>query len=250
MLAAAWQIRRAAAHARTEERSIQAGARKQFLQRLDHELKNPVAIIRVGITNLQHSPAIHSEHDATLERIGQQAQRLQKLVTDLRWLAQLGERSLDAVPLDIGGLLKDAIETCRAGQEQSAQIELRLQQLPWPVGRVKGNQDWLGVALCNLIGNAVKFSGPDGHIEVRAADDGHRVTIEIADDGIGIGADDIPHIFDELYRGSNAQGVEGSGLGLALASRIITLHGGTASIRSRIDQGTVVTVRLRIAAGP
>lgn len=249
MLLAARQIRQATTHARMEERSIQAGIHKRFLQRLDHELKNPVAIIRVGITNLRN-PLLHSEHGMTLERIEQQAQRLQKLVTDLRWLSQLGERSLDAVLLDIGGLLQDAIETCRAaGPDHNAHIELRLQQLPWPVGRVKGNQDLLGVALCNLIGNAVKFSGRDGHVEVRAADDGRRATIEIADNGIGIGPEDIGHVFDELYRGSNAQEVEGSGLGLALANRIITLHGGSIAIRSRVAQGTVVTVRLPLATG-
>jgi two-component system OmpR family sensor kinase len=66
------------------------------------------------------------------------------------------------------------------------------------------------VAFRNLIENALKFSIPDGLVEIRASEDGHRVLVEINDNGRGIPPEDLPHIFDELYRGENARGLPGS----------------------------------------
>ena len=81
---------------------------------------------------------------------------------------------------------------------------------------------------------------------MRASDDGHVLLVEIADTGCGILAQDIPLVFEELYRGDNARGLEGSGLGLALVGRVISRHGGEVSVRSRTDEqhGTLFTVRL------
>ena len=71
--------------------------------------------------------------------------------------------------------------------------------------------------------------------------------VEIADTGVGIPAEEAGYIFDELYRAQNARGVPGSGLGLALVQRIVELHGGEIRMRSRVGQGTVVSVRLPLA---
>ena len=83
-------------------------------------------------------------------------------------------------------------------------------------------------------------------LAVRALEDGKAIVIEVADSGSGIHAEELPKIFEELYRGSNARGVEGSGLGLALVNRIVSLHGGQIIVRSRQEnpRGTVFTVRL------
>ncbi|HET9912908.1 MAG TPA: sensor histidine kinase, partial [Anaerolineales bacterium] len=72
------------------------------------------------------------------------------------------------------------------------------------------------------------------------------IVVEVADSGAGIAADDLSKIFEELYRGTNARGTDGSGLGLALVNRIVMLHGGQINVRSRQDdpRGTVFTVRL------
>jgi signal transduction histidine kinase len=80
----------------------------------------------------------------------------------------------------------------------------------------------------------------------RALEDGKAIVVEVADSGGGIPSEDLPKIFEELYRGSNARGTEGSGLGLALVNRIVALHGGQIEVRSRQEEprGTVFTVRL------
>jgi two-component system, OmpR family, sensor kinase len=83
-------------------------------------------------------------------------------------------------------------------------------------------------------------------VEVRVMEDGRSIVIEVADTGMGIPTEDVTSIFDELYRGSNARGTEGSGLGLALVNRIATLHGGGVGVRSSQSEprGTVFTLRL------
>ena len=96
----------------------------------------------------------------------------------------------------------------------------------------------------NLLDNALKFSPPDAAVEVRAREDGTGTTIEVADTGPGIAEEDLPHVREELFRGQGAQGVEGSGLGLALVERVAALHGGELLIRSRAGQGTVAALHL------
>ena len=86
-------------------------------------------------------------------------------------------------------------------------------------------------------------------LELRAAEEDGAVAIEIADTGPGIPEEELPQVWDELYRGEGARGIPGSGLGLALVKAIINRHGGSATIRSRPGQGTEVALRLPVAGG-
>jgi len=83
--------------------------------------------------------------------------------------------------------------------------------------------------------------------EVRAFEDRRWVVVEVADTGPGIPEGDLPHVFEELYRGENARGVEGSGLGLALVRAVAQHHGGSVAVRSREGEGTAFTLRLPLA---
>jgi two-component system OmpR family sensor kinase len=122
-------------------------------------------------------------------------------------------------------------------------------RVPWPFPPVTGDRDLLSLVFYNLLENALKFTTANDSVEVRALEDGRSIVIEVADSGAGIPPGELPKIFEELYRGVNARGTEGSGLGLALTRRIVVLHGGTLEVRSRQDdpRGTVFTVRLPVA---
>jgi two-component system OmpR family sensor kinase len=99
----------------------------------------------------------------------------------------------------------------------------------------------------NLIENAVKFTGEGARIEVRASENGHTALVEVADTGPGVPEEEQSLIFENLYRGKNAHGTHGSGMGLPLVQRIVALHEGSISIRSRPNSGTIFTIALRLA---
>jgi two-component system OmpR family sensor kinase len=245
IFAVGWQLDRLAVRERELEKKLQEESNRRFLRRLDHELKNPLTIIRLGVVNLQQSPNLTDEQNSSLVRIGQQSQRLQTLVEDLRWLTELEAGRLERTTVNLRDVLEEAIEMVRViPGRQERKVGLSLQEAPWPLGTVQGDRDLLILAFRNLLDNALKFTGEDGQVQVRATDDGNMAEIEVADTGPGIPEEEMPHIFEELYRGRQAKHVEGSGLGLALVQRIIKLHGGEISVLSPEQQGTVITVRL------
>lgn len=231
---------RAVAAARAAANAEAARDRRRFLQRLDHELKNPITAIRAGLANL----AAESPGDA-LASVEAQARRLSRLTADLRKLAELETRSLEREPVDVGELLEQVIELARDRPEaQARRLALVLPQAPWPLPVVLADRDLLLLVIHNLLDNALKFTRPSDTIEVRAAEDGAQVVIEFADTGPGIADGDLNQVWEELYRGQSAHGVPGSGLGLALARAIVERHGGQVGLRSRAGQGTVFTLRL------
>lgn len=113
-----------------------------------------------------------------------------------------------------------------------------------------GDWDLLFLALHNLIDNAIKFTQPGDTIELRAFEDNAEVVIEIADTGPGIPDGEVDQVWDDLYRGEGARGIQGSGLGLALVRAIIQRHDGSVDLRSRSGKGTVFTVRLPAGVEP
>jgi signal transduction histidine kinase len=220
----------------------QADAHRRFLRRLDHEIKNPLTAIRAGLANLNGR-----SNDPVLSSIRGQVGRLARLSADLRKLADLETQSVEQEPIDLGQLLNELVALEQERPEAAAcHLALTLFQTPWPLPSIAGDRDLLFIALHNLVDNAIKFSHSDSTIEIRAFEDGRSVAVEVADMGIGIGEDELPHLGEELYRGSTARSVEGSGLGLALVRAIVARHNGTMTIRSRAGQGTVVTLRFPV----
>jgi two-component system OmpR family sensor kinase len=130
---------------------------------------------------------------------------------------------------------------------QRRKLTLTVPQAPWPLPSVPGDRDLLFLAVYNLLENALKYTAVTDAIELRAREDGRFVTVEVADTGPGIAADDQPYIWEELYRGEAARGVSGSGPGLALVKAIVERHRGQVSLSSRPGQGSLVMLRLPTA---
>ena len=223
--------------------------RQRFLRRLDHEIKNPLTGLRAALVNLQESG--HSaERQRASENAGRAVERLTRLLTDLRKLSDLEERPIERLPVDVPDLLEDVVEAARAlPSYEGRNINLLITRVPSPFPSVTGDRDLLVLAVYNLVENALKFTSAQDSLEVRALEDGKAIVIEVADSGAGISSEDQSKIFEELYRGSNAQSTDGSGLGLALVNRIVALHGGVVDVRSnqRQPRGTVFTVRLPVS---
>lgn len=243
-----WEwARRRCQHQLADARVRLAQERRRFLQRIDHELKNPLTAIRAGLANLANGSSGTAQQEA-LSSVETQVLRLSQLTADLRKLAELETRPLELVPVNVAELLHEALDLAREQPEASERrLALMLPQAPWPVSDVPGDRDLLFLATYNLLDNAIKFSRPGDTVEVRAVEDRTHVTVEVADTGPGIPREELPRVWEELYRGQGARGVPGSGLGLALVRAIVERHGGQVTLRSRTGQGTVVTMRLPAA---
>ncbi len=220
--------------------------RRRFLQRLDHELKNPLMAIRAGLANITNG-----HDDATrqaLASIEAQTVRLSQLTADLRKIAELETRPLEFAPVEMGALLAEVFDLAQDHPgSQGRKLTLTVPQAPWPLPPVPGDRDLLFLAIYNLLENALKYTAVTDAIELRAREDGRFVTVEVADTGPGIATADQPYIWQELYRGEAARGVPGSGLGLALAKAIVVRHGGQVALSSRPGQGSLVVLRLPTA---
>lgn len=220
--------------------------RRHFLSRLDHELKNPLTAILAGLANLSSSET-EQQRERALRSVEAQMRRLRNLVSDLRKLADLERRSLDFNPIDMNPLLLEVYEYIQEKEEaKKRNFGISIPQAPWPLPYVSGDRDLLFLVVHNLMDNALKFSAPGDTIELRAYEDGSRLIVEVADTGLGIRESERAFIWDELYRGEDARGIPGSGLGLALVKSIIQRHNGTVAVRSRSGQGTVFSFALPV----
>jgi two-component system OmpR family sensor kinase len=227
-----------------DARAQAAEERRRFVQRLDHELKNPLTAIRAGLANLSNDP-VPSMQQETLSSVGDEVLRLSRLTADLRKLAELETRPLERAAVDVAELLREAVALAEEQPGADARtLTLTLPQAPWPVPAVLGDWDLLFLAAYNLLNNALKFTRPGDTVEVRAAEEGAFVIVEVADTGPGIPQDELMKVWEELYRGQSARGISGSGLGLALVRAVVERHGGQVSLRSRVGHGTVVRLRL------
>lgn len=236
-----WQQRRSAqAQAQLHDEAV--ADHRRFMQRLDHELKNPLQAIRAAVANLRSGADV-----SALGVVDMQAKRLSRLTADLRKVSEMDERPLDMRQVDLDMLLRELFQLIEEREEAAdRRLSLMLPEAPWPLPSINGDWDLLYLALYNLLDNALKYSQAGSRIEVRGRENEGQVEIEVADTGVGIAPDALPHIWDELYRADRTRGISGSGLGLALTRAIIERHGGTVSAASRVGQGTSIQVELPI----
>lgn len=222
---------------------------RRFIRRLDHEIKNPLTGLRAALVNMEEAQ-VDEDRQHAVENASHAVERLTKLLTDLRKLSDLGERPLELGQVDVPDLLQDVVDAAHVlPAYKGRDVSLLIPKVPSPFPMITGDRDLLVLAVYNLVENALKFTCATDSVEIRLAEDGRAILIEVADSGVGIPAEDVSKIFEELYRGSNARSTEGSGLGLALVHRIIAQHGGHIQVRSSQEEprGTVFTVRLPVS---
>ena len=234
------------AHRLAAQREDALRERRLLLSRLDHELKNPLTAMRAATANVV-ALGPGPDSDAGLRSIEEQVLRLSRLTGDLRKIADVEGNAVDRRRVDVTALVQEAVEVLREqpGADER-EIAVDLPRAPWPLPAVLGDGDLLSLAVGNLLDNALKYTPPGGRVEVRARDAGGDVEVEVADTGAGIAAEDLPHVWDALYRGSRTRAVPGSGLGLPLVRAVAERHGGTVTVESRAGHGTVVRLQLPV----
>lgn len=218
--------------------------RRELTANVSHELRTPLTSIK-GFAETLLGGAIRDEATGRrfLEIIDAEADRLVKLVDDLMDLSRWESRgaTLELAPVDVPALVEETMAHLRplAGTR-------RLAVSAGPDGAtVLGDRDRLAQVLTNLIDNAIKFTGERGNVEVGWADLNGAVQITVRDDGRGIPAADLPHVFERFYKADRSRSASGgSGLGLAITRHIVEAHGGRIAVQSREGSGTTFTVTL------
>lgn len=231
------QVRRGSSRAAQAALQSAAAEHRRFLDRLDHELKNPITAIRAAV-------AVSDAATPQLAAIDAQTTRMARLVGDLRKLGELQTAPMERIPVDPGAIVTDVAATIR--DTHAREIRVTLPSAPWPLPAVVGDPDLLFTAVHNVVANAVKYSDPGDAVEIRGIERSGRIVLEVADTGRGIPAADVPSVLQELARGSNARDRPGSGLGLALVRTIVDRHDGTVSVDSHEGRGTRVSIELPV----
>ena len=223
----------------------------QFLATLSHELRTPLTPVLLIAQALETDPRIPAELHRDLERMRRNVELEARLIDDLLDLTRIarGKIQLQCEVVDLHALLTEAVEaTIGPGRPR---LDLALTA---PAGRVWGDVARLRQVFGNLLGNAVKFTPPDGLITVRTrAEQEGRVSVEVHDSGAGIDADVLPRIFNAFEQGGSqiTRRFGGLGLGLAISRNLVELHGGTITAASDgPGRGAVFTVDLQLVEAP
>lgn len=218
----------------------------QFLHDLDHLLKNPLCAVLMGLSGIRREIECTPEQAAILDSVVDQAISMEKIVKELRGLGELYEANhIDRAPVNLVAILEDATSLVTSIPENLGRdVSLNI---PWLLPDIWAHQDWLITVFYNLLDNALKYSMATDKVEIRATEEIQVAVVEITDTGRGIPPEDLELIFGIAHRGQNARDRSGSGMGLPLAKRIVDLHGGQISVRSRLGKGTIVTIRLPLA---
>ncbi len=224
-------------------------AKSQFISTMSHELRTPLtSIISFSELIMDDARALTPDAVSSLSVIQRNAERLLRLVGDLLLLSRL---EAGVIPLDVAAVsVPDLVgEAVRSGSATAAGCGVTLAATVADGPAIEGDRLRLQQVLDNLLSNAVKYSGQDGQVRVDARHDGRQWRIDVADDGIGIPADELGQLFGRFVRASNARtsGLPGTGLGLSVVKAITELHGGCVEVCSTVGSGTTFSVFLPIS---
>lgn len=221
----------------------------EFVASVSHELRTPLAVIRSAGENLADgvvAPEQVARYGALVRNEGRRLSDMVDRVLDYAGIvagAGTGGRTKVSVSAILGSVVDDFEHDA---QERGVTVAVRCgRELP----HVLADAHAVRSALHNAVGNAIKYSNPNGHVDVDATAAGDRVWIVVSDRGIGIDKDDLAHVFEPFFRGRRAVASQerGSGVGLGIVEKIVRAHGGSVSIAAREGGGTVLTIDLPVA---
>jgi two-component system sensor histidine kinase MprB len=213
-------------------------ARRQLVADASHELRTPLTSLKTNIEVLADADALGAgDRNALVTDVVEQLDELSLLVSDLIDAAREAEPEEALTLVDVGALVRDAVERARRNYPEVA-FDAEIHDFA-----VRGDPRRLGRAFGNLLDNAAKWSPPGGVVEVRAG--GGSLTVR--DHGPGIAEADLPHVFDRFFRAAEARSMPGSGLGLSIVAQVAETHGGRSRAGNHPEGGAIVMIELPLA---
>jgi histidine kinase len=222
--------------------------RRQLIGDVAHELRTPLAALK-GYAEGLLDRVLPPDED-TFQQIYAEADRLERLVSDLQELSRVEARAfeLNRKTLSVSAVLNTAVSRLgRQFEEKDVALEV---DVPEDLPQVYGDEYRLGQVLLNLMGNALQYTPPGGRVYVRARHHQREVFLSVKDTGIGVSAEHLPHLFDRFYRvdKSRSRAGGGSGIGLTIARQLVEAHGCRIWAESPgLGQGTTLTFTLPVA---
>jgi two-component system phosphate regulon sensor histidine kinase PhoR len=227
---------------------VDAQVYRRLMQTIGHELRTPLTAI-MGHSDILSSCSI--EEEAMWRRsqqfIARESERLARLVEDLLTLSRLDRAAASLTPVNLRAVAEEAISAVWQSAEDGG-VTLAL-QAPEGLPRVRGDADRLRQVFVNLLDNGVKYTPDGGQVVVRLTPEESIVHAEVSDTGMGIAENDLPHIFDPLFRSDQAAHVAtGTELGLTIVQAILAQHGADVRVHSEPRQGTTFSFDIFVAA--
>jgi PAS domain S-box-containing protein len=229
----------------TEHRSLEK-AKTAFVSDLSHELRTPLTTIQsaVGLLERARDRLDPLEHRA-LELADQELKRIRGMVDELMTLAQMDswKYQLEVGPANMSTVVQTAIESVEA---KAQRFGIKIYCDTNGEHRCICDVQKLYQVFLNLLDNAIKYSDPGARVDVEIEEDDSTLTVRIRDTGVGIPNEDLNQLFERFYRvdKDRSRATGGSGLGLAISKQIVQMHGGSISVESEVDVGSVFEVRL------
>jgi two-component system sensor histidine kinase MprB len=221
------------------ERSVVA--QRQLVSDASHELRTPLTSLRTNLELLIAGDGVSDgeRHEINVDLV-EQVDELTRLVEEIVELARNGEQPASFVEVRLADIVPAALELVEPHAD-GVRFELDLAE----AATVRGEPQGLIAAVRNLLENAVKWSRPQGLVEITVAGG----CVEVRDHGAGIAEEDLPHVFERFYRAPSSRRMPGSGLGLAIVRQVADAHGARASAANAGDGGAVMRLELEAVAG-
>ncbi|MCR5826093.1 MAG: HAMP domain-containing histidine kinase [Oscillospiraceae bacterium] len=226
-----------------EELSSTETLKTDFISNVSHEMKTPLAVIR-NYAELLETPGLSEDERAEYTRcIQDAARRMTELITNILRLNRIENQKItpERTQYDLCRQLADCLLQFESRwEEKHIEPEFDLEEH----APIRADESLLELVWNNLMSNALKFTAPGGTVTVRQRTEGGQVTVSFTDTGCGMSEATRRRVFDKFYQGDTSHAQEGNGLGLALAARVLALHGGTITVESEEGKGSTFTVTL------
>jgi two-component system phosphate regulon sensor histidine kinase PhoR len=215
--------------------------RKEFVANVSHELRTPLSIIKGYVeTLLDDQPPDEETTRQFLHTIQRHSRRLEALIADLLSISALESQQarLNFEPVSMRAAAQSVLdELTRQAQDRAITVSLKI---PVQLPAVRADAQRLHQILFNLLDNAIKYTQAGGHVTIVATEKDGAIETAVADDGVGIAPEHLPHVFERFYRVDKARSRElgGTGLGLSIVKHIVQSHGGRVWAESQIEKGS------------
>ncbi len=231
---------------KTVRREVELERQHQnFLSAITHELKSPLAAMRLSLETVLKGRADSTASVRFLENALQDTERLQSLVQKVLEVTRYGlaGKALTLRTTSLSDTVEEAVDRFRS-RAMSAGARMHVAIRPGLIARA--DEEAFAIVVSNLLENAIKYGGTIPEVTVRLFAENGRAVLEVGDNGRGIAEEDVPFVFNRFFRGGNemTRTTQGTGLGLHLVEQIVSGHGGTVQVASTGPEGTVFRVEL------